>query len=377
MLQAALAKLRRTSILHHSSCNLLNYLRSTIIQEFFRNQYSTEQRFVMLTALAMGARELASLPLPPNHTKAEPKRIAFPSKQLPLALHQRYLTLGDELSAGNPVQHLLDGISQKAIESGKISAESKVPEYARERQLRLKRQMKVSEVASGALPRDLQSLQLQPRPLVAFTEVAAEYFICPMINRFWTFLRDEQMREARTAHQDVLHRYRGAGTGLILNALVLSQFVATLAVLVHAAENAKEWLAVVAPDALELAVTVGTQPMSRGEGLEDEDEDEVNLAERQAKEAALLTTSLELAIVVIDGALERDGGKSLGLERTTLLLAAGEWGSEILGRLEKGTKVLGGGGMHEMKLRRAAAGLVLKVDELTSRWRPSMVDMGF
>lgn len=331
----------------------------------------------MLNALAMGARELASLSLPPNHSKAEPERIAFPSKQLPATLHHKYLTLGDELSSGNPVQYLLDGISQKAIESGKVSAESKVPEYARERQLRLKRPAKVSEVTPGALSRDLQSLQLQPRPLVAFTEVAAEYFICPIINRFWMFLRDEQAREERTAHQEVLHRYRSTGTGLILNALVLSQFVATLAVLVHAAQNAKEWPAIIAPDALELAVTIGTRPMSRGEGLEDDDEED-SPAERQArKEAALLTTSLELAIVVVDGALGRDGGKSLGLEHTALLLAAGEWGSGVLSRLEKGMKILGGGGTHEMKLRRAAAGLVLKVDELTSRWRPSMVDMGF
>ncbi|EKM55734.1 uncharacterized protein PHACADRAFT_121551 [Phanerochaete carnosa HHB-10118-sp] len=351
----------------------------TIIQEYFRNQYSIEQRFVMLNALAMGARELASLSLPPSHSRAEPKRIAFPSKQLPAALHHKYFTLGDELSSGNPVRYLLDGISQKAIESGKVSAESKVPEYARERQLRLKRPVTVSEVTPVALSRDLQSLQLQPRPLVAFTEVAAEYFICPMINRFWMFLRDEQAREARTAHQEVLHRYRGAGTGMILNALVLSQFVAALAVLVHAAQNAKEWPAVIAPDALELAVTIGTRPTSKGEGLEDDDDNEEDSpAERQArKEAALLTTSLELAIVVIDGALERDGGKSLGLEHTALLLAAGEWGSGILSRLEKGVKILGGGGTHEMKLKRAAAGLVLKVDELTSRWKPSMVDMGF
>ncbi|GJE97099.1 telomere length regulation protein-domain-containing protein [Phanerochaete sordida] len=350
----------------------------TIIQEFFRNQYSTDQRFVMLNALAMGARELASLPLPPNHTKAEPKKIAFPSKQLSTALHQKYLTLGDELSAGNPVQYLLDGISQKAIESGKVSAESKVPEYARERQLRMKRPLNVSEVAPNALSKDVQSTHLQPRPLVAFTEVAAEYFICPMINRFWAFLRDEQAREARTVHQPTMHRYRGAGTGLVLSALVLSHFLATLAVLVHAAQNAKEWLAVVAPDALELAVTVGTRPMSRGEGLDGDEEGESDPAERHArKEAALLTTSLELALVVIDGALSRDGGKALGLEHTALLLAAGEWGSEVLSRLEKGAKVLGGGGVQEMKLRRAAAGLVLKVDELTSRWRPSMVDMGF
>ena len=91
----------------------------------------------------------------------------------------------------------------------------------------------------------------------------------------------------------------------------------------------------------------------------------------------MLTNCLELAVITIDGCLELDGGKTLGLEHTALLLAAGEWGSEMLSRLEKGVKVLGGGGTQEVKLRRAAAGLVLKVDELTTRWRRSMVTMGY
>lgn len=332
----------------------------------------------MLNALAIGARELASLPVPPSASKIQPKRIAFPSKRLPPALHQRYLTLEDQLSSQNPVQALLDGLSQKAIESGKVNAEGKVPEYARERQLRIKRPAKISEVTPAALSHDLQSMQLKARPAVQFTDVAAEYFICPMINRFWMFLRNEQTREDRTAHQEPIHRYRGAGLGLILNALVLSQYMATSAILVHAAHNSKEWLAIIAPDALELAITVGTRPISKGEGEDEDSDGEGNPAENQAKkEAALLSTSMELALVVVDGCLELDGGKTLGLEHTALLLAAGEWGSEVLSRLEKGTKVLGGGGIQEMKLRRAAAGLVLKVDELSSRWRTSMVNMGF
>jgi telomere length regulation protein len=333
----------------------------------------------MLNALALGARELASLPLPPNVSKARPERIAFPSKRLPQTLHEKYLTMGNQLSSQNPVQHLLEGISQKAIESGKVSAQDKVPEYARERQLRLKRSAKVIEVTPTIAANQLESMQLKSQPVTTFTEVAAEYFICPMINHFWLFLRDEQTREERTAHQEAIHRYRGAGTGLILNAFILSHFMATLAVLVHAARNSKEWLSVIAPDSLELAITVGTRPVSKGEGMDQGDlDDGKNPTESQAqKEAALLTSCLELAVVIIDGCLESDGGKSLGLEHTALLMAAGEWGSEVLARLERGTKVLGGGGMQEMKLRRAAAGLVLKVDELSSRWRPSMVDMGF
>lgn len=318
--------------------------------------------------------------MPVPTSAVEPKRIAFPSKQLPPALHQKYVTIGDHTSTANPVQSLLEGITRKAIEKGKEVAEEKVPEIVRERQLRIKRSAKISEVdtsSTAALARGMQSMQLQPQPVVAFTEVAAEFFICPMINRFWLFLRDEQAREARTAHQPSLHRYKGDGTGLVLNTVVLSQFISTLAVLVHAARNAKEWLSVTAHDSLELAVTLGTRPLAHSEDSDDEDDSNKGFAQEGKKEASLLTSCLELAMITIDGCLDLDGGRSLGLEHTALLMGAGEWGSAVLAGLEKGMKVLGGGGRQEMQLQRAAAGLVLKVDELTSKWRRSMVTMGY
>ena len=43
----------------------------------------------MLNALALGARELASLPIPPP--RVAPERTAFPSKKLPPALHKKYI----------------------------------------------------------------------------------------------------------------------------------------------------------------------------------------------------------------------------------------------------------------------------------------------
>ena len=93
------------------------------------------------------------------------------------------------------------------------------------------------------------------------------------------------------------------------------------------------------------------------------------------KEAAILTAALELAIVVLDGCLDLDGGRSLGLEHTALLLGTGEWADKVFGSLEDGAKVLGGGGVQEMRLRRAAAGVILKVDQLTSKWKRSMVEL--
>ena len=242
-------------------------------------------------------------------------------------------------------------------------------EPTRERRLRSKRPRGIAEVSQHL---DTLLVSQQTPKAMTFTEVAAECFIAPLIHRFWQFLRDEQTREERTANHEGRQRYHGAGTGLILNPMILAHFLRTLAVIVHAARNAPEWLAVVAPDTLELAVTLGTKPMSHTESEDGDPVEEGGISRR--KEASVLTSALELALVVLDGCLEVDGGHVIGLEHPTLLLATGEWAGVVFSHIEKGLSVEGGAGEHEDKLRNAAAGVLLKVDKLTSKWRRSMLD---
>ena len=89
----------------------------------------------------------------------------------------------------------------------------------------------------------------------------------------------------------------------------------------------------------------------------------------------MLATALELALIVLDGSLEIDAGRSLGLEHTALLLAVGEWAGAVFRTLEQGVLVRGGGGAAEARLSKAAAGVVIKVSELSDRWRRSMIDV--
>ena len=262
-----------------------------------------------------------------------------------------------------------------SIRERELAFDKVLKNLVRERHLRIRKPARISEVQTENTIGQAVLKNQMPKQKTTFTDVAAEFFIAPLINRFWLFMRNEQTREARTAHQEPLYRYKGAGTGLILNPVVLTHFLATLAVLVHAAQNAPQWLAVVAPDALELAVTLGTRPISQMEGVDDNyDTSEVSANDGTAKEAAVLTTALELVLVILDGCLELDGGRSLGLEYTALLLGAGEWAKEVFSQLEGAVR--GGGGAQEIKLKCAAAGVLLKIDELTSRWRRSMVDVG-
>lgn len=299
-------------------------------------------------------------------------KVAFPSKKLPGPLHERYLAASQGNATLLPL--LVEDLSRKAIDRGKETSEDKVPQLVRERRLKINKAPPIIEIkALDTMTHSRTGGVAQPRK-TTFTDVAAEYFMGPLINRFWIFLHDEQAREDRTSNRTGKQKYHSAGTGLILNPLVLSQFLRLLAVLVNAAQNAPEWLAVLSPDSLELAVTVGTRPISHME-TEDDVETSDPQAERESKEAAVLTAALELALIVLEGCIELDGGKSLGLEHTSLLFGTGEWAGAVFAKLDKGLRVQGGGGMNEAKLQRAAAGVLLKVDEVTSKWRRSMIDI--
>ena len=341
--------------------NASDLLFSALIEEFFKNQYSTDQRYVALNALATGARELASLPIPASMVSSE--RTSFSSKMLPGPLHHKYILA--QKSDTYLVPLLMDEISRQAL-NNEQSDTNRYPEIIRERRLRLKKPHGITEVSPS---HPLSQLQKHPHtPTTKFIEVAAEFFIMPFINQFWIFLRDGQMREERTAHNEGRGRYYGAGSGLILNPLVLSHVLRTLGILINASQNAPEWLAVIGPESLELAITIGTRPVSL---LESSDREDVAGHEN---EASVLTSALELALVVLNGSLEIDGGKILSLEHTTLILGVREWATKVFSSLEKGIKVRGGGGLHEIKLSRAAAGVLLKSDELRSKWGRSMLD---
>jgi telomere length regulation protein len=320
----------------------------------------------MLNALALGARELASMTVPSlAMSPAARERINFPSKMLSPQLHRKLIGFQEQV-----VQGLIEDITYPSIQKRNVPEVDGETGIVRERQLRVRRPPKITEVKAT----DVVSLGLKnARPVkVAFAEVAAEFFIIPLINRFWLFLRDEQTREERTVHHELLHRYRGGGTGLILNPMILRHFLATLAVLVHASQNAPQWLAFIAPDTLELALTLGTRPVSHGD-TEEEDQGSDN-SELGKNEASILTAALELIIVILNGSMELDGGRTLCLDHTTLLLGTREWAGEVFSLLEKGSLVKGGGGDLEIKLRKASAEVLLKLEEVSSKWGRSMVD---
>ena len=316
----------------------------------------------MLNALALGARELSDLPTPPQ------PEARFPSRLLPSGKHEIYI---DERDLAARSEQLLEGITRKAIEKGKEKIEDRIPELTRERQLTIKPGVKRAAIVELNNDPNTTGLLHRPTPRTptinvkreSFSALAAEYFIGPLVNRFWRYLNDQMTREERTGGG-----YRGAGAGLILNPLVLTHLVTILAILMDAGRFSPAYLDVLGPGALELSITLGTQRISAAEGVGD---GLVN-GGNGAKEASVLRASLQLALTVLDACLDLDGGRTLAFDQTMLLLGIGEWSESVFKAMEAGAKVIGGGGREEDRLIRSAAGLALKVEEVRSTWRGRM-----
>lgn len=331
----------------------------------------------MLTALAMGARECASLP---TITAPSLPSVNWPSKQLPPALHQRFISPIDSSDARRappriygPVEQAASDLSSLAIERSRSSAESKVPEIQREKRLRVRTPASASSTSRPFIVESSAPMSSTPtprRPIAslhegkAFKDIAAEYFILPLINRFWLHYNDA----ASLAFRRAPNASAAAGSGMILSPLSLGHLLATLSVLIHAARHAPPFLAVLAPETLQLAVTLGARPMpaTRMRGGGDDENDE----------ATVLAGTLELALVVLDTCGELDGGRTMMLDHGGLTMACVEWAEMVFQRSESGVRVRGeteigpgailAGGAS--RVRRASAGLCVVLGGIRERW---------
>ncbi|KAK8853249.1 hypothetical protein IAR55_003951 [Kwoniella newhampshirensis] len=344
-----------------------------LCEQYFNNQYSLQQKSVILTALAMGARELAgmSVPQPPTTNRS----IDFPSKTLPASLHRKYISAADvpqgliENRQKGQIDEAIDGVRNLLLSKGARKGEETVPEIAREKRLRVSATRRTLVAEEGTLTAqqmlDSKLTSTSQRPVVPFKDIAAEYFIMPLINRFWQHFQDSSTRESRASSTGT--RYRGAGTGMILSPLALEKFLMTLSLLLHAARHSSVFLAVLCPEALELAVTIGARHPTRTD--DDPLASEQNGSDAGGAEASTVGAALELCLVALDGSFDLDGGRTLAFEKAALLLGVGEWATNVFKLEEIGGQVAGGqGGKREGRIKAGAAGVVLKVGEIGEKW---------
>ena len=185
---------------------------------------------------------------------------------------------------------------------------------------------------------------------LSFPALAAEFFILPLINRFWLFLRDTASAPASGPYSSGRSGVGAGGSSSLLSPLILSKYLSTVSLLVHASRNSHYFLLSIVPAVLQLAVALRSTVV-------DETDPKV------------LETEMELLLVTLDGVIALDGGESL-MGRSV------EGGSELVGEVKEWAEETfeleearnqGGAGMG--RAGRASAGVLLRIEEIMSRWR--------
>ncbi|SCV73705.1 BQ2448_6135 [Microbotryum intermedium] len=306
-----------------------------IIEQYFTPSYSVAQRYTMLTSLALGARELAGLSIEIKAgslalaaQSASPQTGIFPSKQLPPAMHKRIV----QASQPTPLDLWTEDVTRITLSSVREEAKTTIPEASVEKLVRVRR-FASATTAPGTTP-----------TTSSYTSLASDYFIMPLINRFWLYLRD-------VASMPITQQgpyAGGSGTAVLLNPLVLTQYLSTLALLLHAARLAPTFSDVLAPEALHLVLALRTSG-----GREEHPQ--------------VLEKEMSLILVVLDAIVAFDGGTGLMTRVEGGANLVGEvqgWATEVFERFD-GREV----GFGEGKAGRTAAGILLRIEEVLSRAR--------
>lgn len=286
----------------------------------------------MLVSLALGARELAGeAPLPFAITGPPSEKDHFLSQRLPDKLHERFISnKSDADSTGRELQLLTEDITNIALARTRDSAEGSMPQAQKEKLLTVRStRQKVAPTSRTAAASTTQSKTR------AYNDLAVSTFIMPLLNRFWLYLRD-----VSTSPQNFrvgVFKGGSAGTVTLLEPLLLSKFLSTMTVLLESARNSPHFLAVIAPETLELVLAI--------RGINPED-------------TTVQTSMLQLALVVLDGSTSIDAGRTLAREHSKALWQLKDWAEEVWTKHE-GERVDAEG--------RAAAGVLLRIDGVVQK----------
>lgn len=345
-----------------------NSLRA-VIEQYFTDSYSIAQRHSLLAALAFAARELAGLPIPTasgDPPQPKPVEPMFPSKQLPPAMHdhlvkrRRALGSGSGSEESERVELLATDLTQMALSGARADAETSIPQAAREKALSVNRTTRRSA--------GLAAKSAATTTTATFSTLAAEVFILPLINRFWLYLRD-QATSGRNSSSGGSY-LGGSAASQLLEPILLSRFLATVTVLVHAARHSPALLAVIVPETLSFVLML--RPI-----VSPSSSQHVNSAgapEPARDEDLVVASGLELALAALDGTVHLDGGRMLMSSSVangsggTLVADIKDWAEHVFEAEER----KGNGDLAVGRPGRAAAGVLLRVEEIVGKWRLSV-----
>lgn len=209
---------------------------------------------------------------------------------------------------------MTDTVTRRALSSTRDSADANLAEAGRERVLTMRKFRSADQPSGGRSAK--------------FATLAAGTFVMPLINRMWLYLRDTATATSQAS-------YLAAGTGTLLQPLVMARYLGTLSILLDAARLSPQFLAIIAPDSIELALALRVGP----------DDDE-----------SVLCAALGLVLVALDVSTMLDAGHMLANRHPRTVAQVQAWADQV---------------WHERagdeRVHRAAAGVLLRIEELQRR----------
>jgi telomere length regulation protein len=294
---------------------------SAVIEQYFIGQYSISQRYTILSSLALAARELAVLPVPPPLPATPSQPIApatidlFPSKRLPPNLHRRFIgSNAVEPKGAETIDAMTSSLTDASLSDARSTAEESIPEAARESLLSLRSKRPASRSLA------------KPAPAKAnFSALSSAFFLSPLINYFWSSLQSSSLSPS-------------ASSLALLHPIVLSKYLNTLTILLHASVLSLDLHRSSIPSTLELLFSLRSPSDS--------------------SDPVLTTASMELLLQIVQLSMAHDSGRELMRDENGWVGQVREWAAEVF----EETQGEGRGG-------RGAAGVLLGCESVEDGWR--------
>lgn len=287
-----------------------------IAQSFFDGDYSIQQRTTMLTALGLGARELAGFK--DNDTEAEDVSAtplsSFPSKKLPPHLHKLYSS-----SQTNSLSRTAAVLEHTTLEPLALAAADK---------LTGPNALKVRTFSSRLDP-SKQAARKKKLTQNKLTTIVADNFFFPLTGRFQSYLRAY------------------GNDSIYFSPYLLPTFLRTLGVILHASGPGTLVLPDMTREFWELLFSLRMTALSE-------------------KEVATLEALLFAFLMLLE---VNEDKERLAREFAKELVETQEWAKMVLERMQEVNE----GDEEGERVRMLAAGVVVRVGEVVERWHRLML----
>ncbi|KAK7540773.1 telomere length regulation protein-domain-containing protein [Phyllosticta citribraziliensis] len=284
------------------------------VHSFYTGDFSISQRAAILTALGLGARELADFGDDDENNSKDKASSSFPTKTLPPALHKIYSADDSK----TPIDAMSNQLKQRLISPLALDAADKLTGPSA---------LKVRTFSSR--------MDVAKRRRVinnALAKVVAHGIFFPLTGGWWAYARASGMNRGGG----------GAGNGILHSPHVLPLLLKTLAIVLHAAGPATLSLPQMTAELLDLLLSLRA----------------VAVADAAVLEAVLFALLAAMEV--------NEDGEQLVRDQARELLETQEWVRTVF-------ENTAGGSEEEERVRSLAAAVLVRIGDVVERWQRLMM----